>query len=150
MSDESDSTPSRTVVQDQITTSGKLGSTDELVSLACAILRMVLWWLTSETAHRIGRRIENLSKASFVPDAGHGNNAAGAFLLDMTSDSFKHLAARRNIPKAMPGDESLYRFADITKTFEAPANPEQSSEKLRIGCAKKKPSVSTRPKPKKK
>lgn len=79
---------------------------------------IVLALLTSVAALRFGKRLETLSRASFVPDSGSGNNAANAFLLGMTSDSFKHLAARRHIPKVMPGDESLYRFSDIVKTFE--------------------------------
>lgn len=150
MSDESDSSLAAHVSQDNSGGKCQPNTTDELIRLGCCILRVILLWITSETAHRIARRVENLSRASFVPDSGHGNNAAGAFLLDMTSDSFKHLASRRNIPKTMPGDESLYRFADITKTFESATGPDQPGEKLRIGCAKKKPSVSTRPKPNKK
>lgn len=150
MSDISDSSLARMLGQDKNTASGENDTTAELVRLGCAILRVILIWLTSETAHRIGRRIDNLSRASFVPDSGHGNNAANAFLLGMSESGFKQLAARRNVPKVMPGDECLLRFSDITKTFETPTDPEQPGEMLRPRCAKKKPSVSARPKPKKK
>jgi hypothetical protein len=139
MSDKSDSTPSRMLGQGKIPASGNSDTTAELVSLGCAILRVVLLWITSEAAHRIGRRIELLATATMIPESGTGNARACAALMDMTEDSFKQFAKRRNMPVAKPGDELLYTFGDIPKTFEPPEIPPETTHGR---CAKKIPRVS--------
>lgn len=101
--------------------------------------------LNSPLAATIGRRLGLLARASFVPDSGAGNNAANAFMLNMTPESFKHLASRRGTPKTKPGDENLYRFADITKAFAQPDDAENVAPVLRKNGSMR----SARPKPKK-
>lgn len=152
MSDESDSSLARTLVQAQNATSGKSDTTDELVMLACAILRMLLLWLTSETAHRIGQRLGTLSQAAFVPPTGHGNFQAAASLMGMSERGMEEMVSRRNVPTLKPGSERIIRFADLLQTFDPPTDtdPQQPGEMLRPRCAKKKPSVPARQKPKKK
>lgn len=111
-----------------------------------AIGEVILYCLTCATARVIGRRIDMLSKAAFIPDSGSGNDAACAFLMGMTDRGFYQLAHRRHVPRTKPGEEFIYRFSDVPKQWDDP----QTSETLRPGCASESESVPARRKPKKK
>lgn len=88
-----------------------------------AIGNIILECLESPAAKRIGKRLETLSRASFIPATGHGNFNAAAALMDMTERGMEEMIARRGLPVTKPGNERIIRFADIIKTFEETATP---------------------------
>lgn len=96
----------------------------DAIDLACDLGRKLNSMIDDVTAANIGRRIKTLSRATFIPDSGSGNIAACAFLTGMSEGGFYQSAHRRGIPSTKPGDELIYRFSDVVKTFEevAPTN----------------------------
>ena len=93
-------------------------SQQEFYRLACIVLRLIIVAITETCARKLGRRLELLASATMIPETGTGNARACAALMDMTEDSFKQFAKRRNMPVVKPGDELLYAFSDIPRTFE--------------------------------
>lgn len=100
---------------------------------------IVLLVLTCAAAKLIGRRLELLAKSTFLPDTGSGNAYALAAAMNMSESGFQQLAARKHIPRTKPGDELLFRFGDVTKSWQSPAESPAPSETTHGGCAKEKP-----------
>lgn len=82
-----------------------------------AIGEHLLAFITGEFFLVLAGRLKHLARATFIPATGHGNTAAVAFCMGMTESGSRDLAIRRNLPVLKPGDERIYQFADITKTF---------------------------------
>ncbi|MES2788111.1 MAG: hypothetical protein V4719_00720 [Planctomycetota bacterium] len=118
---QGDNTPLRTLGQpENVDKCAFVNNHDRCCSVWADIGEIILRAISSPITQSIGRRLGLLAGAAFIPSAGQGNTAAVAFCLNLTESGAKALARRRNIPVAKPGDERVYRFANITGTFAAP------------------------------
>ncbi len=81
---------------------------------------IILFLLTCATAKLIGKRLETLSQAAFIPATGHGNMMAVASLMAMSPSGVKDMLNRNGIPFSKPGDERIINFPDLVKSFADP------------------------------
>lgn len=82
-----------------------------------AIGEHILAFITGELFLVLAARAKHLARATFIPSTGHGNTSAVAFCMGMKESGARDLAIRRNLPVVKPGEERIYQFSDITKTF---------------------------------
>jgi hypothetical protein len=101
MSHKGDVNPARTLGQAESAVKAEHTHEDtvnELVRLACILLRLLISWAVSSTAENLGRRLDVWSKAVVVPSEGYGNLSAVQAVLDLTEDGAKDFVKRNNLP----------------------------------------------------
>lgn len=87
--------------------------TSEVIHLVCVILRIVISWMTSPALANIGRRIELLSKAAFLP-GGYVDTNGIAAAMNMEERGAEGLLHRIGTPYQKPGATRFYRLEDVT------------------------------------
>ena len=117
MAVSSDPRSVRAMSQAQNPNSQISNSQDRFYAAWAAVGEIVLAVLTNPAVLDIAYRISLLSRAVFLPTCGSGNTAAVAFLMNMKEGSARNFAIRRRMPVQKPGEERIYEFSHLTKTF---------------------------------
>lgn len=91
-------------------------NTAELIRLACQLLRILIQWATSKAATRIGRRVNLLSQAAWLPSSGQGDTNAIAACLNLAEISTDQQLTKNKVPHNKPGQSRLFRFSDVAKS----------------------------------
>lgn len=82
---------------------------------------LILAFISGEVFHAAFNRMAMLAGGLFIPCDGYGSLSVVAGLLGLKEDGARALLKRNNVPFKKPGQDQMYRLADVVEKFE-PAN----------------------------